>query len=180
MILFFLSFFLGGCEDLGVRYPKNFKLERRLQTEKVKNRALRKIREKYPVLKLGAIGGGGITNFHNITFYFNCKEPKSVSEARKMLVDVCEITLGEVNANKKLRPYIRNYPFKPCNLDIAIFFEGQYGEGKLYCVNQINDRVDFESIKLFKSNHPYLWKLLIKVYEEAKNTLHAFFKELAL
>lgn len=168
MILFFLSFFLVSCEGLDIHYPKNFKLERRLQTEKVKNRALRKIREKYPVLKLAVIGGGGVTNFHNITFYFDCKELKSVSEARKMLVDVCEITLGEVNANKKLRPYLSNYPFKARNLDIAIFFAGQYGEGKLYCVNQINDRVDFESKNYTKVSVTHSWVFLTESYDEAK------------
>lgn len=65
-------------------------------------------------------------------------------------------------------------------LDIAVSFKDQYGKGRVYALNQIDERVYFESIKLFKSNHPYLWKLLIKVYEEAKNTLHACFKELAL
>ena len=49
----------------------------------------------------------------------------NVNEARKLIVYCAEKYINEINNNKKIRPYLHNYPFKADNLELDIFFKDQ-------------------------------------------------------
>ena len=50
-----------------------------------------------------------------------------VAEARELLMTAGNLYLREINDNEKIRPYLANYPFKPENIQIAIFLENPNG-----------------------------------------------------
>lgn len=81
----------------------------------------KKLGKKYN-MKITDIGGGSDDGIWLISVGFARygEPPVTVDEGRRMIVDCIEEYLKDVNSDKEIRPYVKNYPFKPKNLDIAI------------------------------------------------------------
>lgn len=65
-------------------------------------------------------GGGFIDKVNEVHLGFSTKKPHSINESRKILLDNVEDLLRRYNEYIEIRPYLINYPFEPCNLDIFI------------------------------------------------------------
>ncbi len=84
------------------------------------------VKEIYKEKKLHVIGSGGammdcISEFA-LSFAAYDNQRLSVAEARKLIIEIIEKFQQEVNANKKIHPYLSNYPIGPNNIRMSISF----------------------------------------------------------
>ncbi len=97
-------------------------------TEKLENRVAPLLEKKYKMRLCGSGGGmpDGIVNMLSLSF--DSYRIASIEEARPILVDCVNIYMNAVNADKELKPYLKNAPFTPENIKISIYFNSPQGE----------------------------------------------------
>lgn len=97
-------------------------------TEKLENRVAPLIEKKYKMRLCGSGGGmpDGIVNM--LALSFDSYRTISIEEARPILVDCINIYMNAVNEDKELKPYLKNAPFTPENIEISIYFNSPRGE----------------------------------------------------
>ncbi|NGX40130.1 MAG: hypothetical protein KR126chlam1_01471 [Chlamydiae bacterium] len=92
----------------------------------------------------------------------------SVKEARELLVRITEKFLEEINSNKKVRPFLREYPFEPFRAEVSIAFweNGIPGkeDGSLIHAFQVKNQIFYYCGEEGKPIHTLLAE---EPYEEA-------------
>ena len=74
-------------------------------------------------MKLVCTGGGLIDGINLMDLKFQLYGPPFTEmEARQLIVNCVDDYLQLVNQDETLRPFLRDYPFTPQNLDIDVFF----------------------------------------------------------
>jgi len=76
------------------------------------------IEKKYEVERIGH-GVSGALEFLEISF--QSPHPMSKDDARRMLVECIEEFLSQINSNKKIRAYLKTYPFTCKDVGIALY-----------------------------------------------------------
>jgi hypothetical protein len=76
------------------------------------------------------IGGGGRMPYdvEEISVEFHAYRRATVEEARELEVVATERLLEKVNQNFKIRPFLREHPFKPFRAKVSISFMNERGE----------------------------------------------------
>ena len=97
-------------------------------TEKLENRVAPLLEKKYKMRLCGSGGGmpDGIVNM--LALSFDSYRTISIEEARPILVDCVNTYMNAVNEDKELKPYLKNTPFTPQNIEISIYFNSPRGE----------------------------------------------------
>jgi hypothetical protein len=54
---------------------------------------------------------------------FDCYNEIDIPQARELLVTASTLFLERINSNEEIRPYLKNYPFVPNNIEVIIFFK---------------------------------------------------------
>lgn len=103
---------------------------------------------------------------------FDVKGPLSKDELRYLLIDCIHIYLYFINQDQEIRPYLKNYPFTPENLELIIYIHGVNKEdisvastyiGKLFYdfydpETQLKDRTEVETyeeaLAIVKQQYP--------------------------
>ena len=92
--------------------------------EVLTNKAVSKFATKMKKKGYRACGSGG-SNEENkakvIRIAFNVDHVMSIDEARKILHEMTDELLNDINSNEKLRPYLADVPFKVENLSLSLF-----------------------------------------------------------
>jgi len=83
---------------------------------------VKKMREEKG-LELSGIGGAMMFKVSELTLRFLSNEKLEISEARKLYLEVVQGFLPIVNADKKIRAYLKNYPCTHENINFSIAFE---------------------------------------------------------
>jgi len=73
-------------------------------------------------LELSGIGGAMMYKVSELSLDFISKEKLTIPEARKLYLEVVEGFIPIVNSDKKIRSYLKNYPFTHENIDFTIAF----------------------------------------------------------
>jgi len=76
---------------------------------------------KYEVEAVGT-GGGGPTNVKTISVEFWAFYEVGQQQARTIFVDCIESLLRKMNSNKKIRPYLNDFPSTFKNTDVTLAF----------------------------------------------------------
>lgn len=108
-------------------------------------------------------GGAMMKNIEKVNMSFAIHKKVLIDEARIMIIGTSEDFLREINADEKLRPYLKNYPFDHKNLGFKIAFIDEnnwMNETGIACVMVVKDKVYYE-VSNSKTNP------LITVYEES-------------
>jgi len=71
-------------------------------------------------LSLIAIGGQMMGDIQTMGVEFQYLQLLNIEEARKMIIYTVHTYLKNINSNKKIRPYLHNYPFTINNVRVAI------------------------------------------------------------
>ena len=73
---------------------------------------------------LSCVGHGGAlsSNVKQIVLTFYDPKPATISEARRIFVEMSEDLIARYNSNEPIRPYMDNYPFTLKNIEILILF----------------------------------------------------------
>jgi hypothetical protein len=68
--------------------------------------------------------GGRLTNgIEEIGGKFKLYQAVSQEEARELIVEISDKLLKRINSNEKIRPYLKEYPFKSTDLKLRVCFE---------------------------------------------------------
>ena len=81
-----------------------------------------KIAKKEFGVTCGAVGSGMPSDVESITVYLSIKKKGTVEEGRDLFVKLKERFVEVVNQHKKLRPYLREYPFTPARAHLLLSF----------------------------------------------------------
>ena len=79
-------------------------------------------KEIYKKLDLRCVGTGGqmMYEIKSLFMAFKSSVPFEIDQARNLLVQCVQIYLKNINASKKIQPYLSNYPFENKNIRISI------------------------------------------------------------
>ncbi|CDR34241.1 hypothetical protein [Criblamydia sequanensis] len=83
---------------------------------------------------LKCIGSGGslMYNVKKLSMEFQHKGILNKNELRKLLIELTDLFLEEINNNEEIRPYLENYPFTPKNIDITIYIRDSQNQRVFY------------------------------------------------
>ena len=137
--------------------------------------------KKYKMQLCGAGGGmpEGIVDM--LALSFDLKKALTIDEVRPILVDCIDTYLNVVNTDKELKPYLKNYPFTPKNIEISIFFRAPNGKSindPYLCVagslcGKLIYSTKAEGQKFgYKSEVIESYEDAVKILNEKKNTSH--------
>jgi hypothetical protein len=109
-------------------------------------------------------GGGSIDKIRMMYLAFQYYEQIEIEEARKLIIDAGDLFLKTINADERIRPYLRNYPFQPGNIELLIIFRKPDGS-----------EVDPEKLRLVALGDDK--KLRYKIVDPATDHLKTIFCE---
>lgn len=91
-----------------------------------------KMEQKYHMNLVGiGVGGMDEVGLMSLAFHRN-GEPLNESGARKLAVNCIQDFLASINASEELRPLLKQFPFKPENVDIGIINYDQAGFDRFF------------------------------------------------
>ncbi len=148
-------------------------------TGKIQKQVAPMLAKKHNMQLCGAGGGmpDGIVNM--LALSYDLKQSLAIEQARPILIDCLNTYVNAVNADVELRPYLKNYPFDPKNIEINIFFWTQNMEivsdpylcvvsavnGKLvYCTKAKGQKIGYKS-EIVES-----YEDAVKILNEKNNT----------
>ena len=94
---------------------------------RIREQLAQKLSKKYHMTTIGEVIAIPDHVLNLLGLRFQIQGPLTKDELRNILVDCVEELLCAVNSNKEIRPYLKNYPFTPQNIDIALFIDGLDG-----------------------------------------------------
>ena len=89
-----------------------------------------------PGLHCIGTGGGMMNHIRMMAMSFQLFREVDLPEARRILVSVTTEYLKEINDSKRVRPYLKEYPFRVENIEIMIFIRKENNDD--VGPNQIN------------------------------------------
>ncbi len=124
--------------------------------------------KQFDLLCIGS-GGGMPHNVEDISIAFIAYRKGTIKEAREIEVKATEKLLVEINANKKIQPFLIEYPFKANRAEVSVSFRQKddscYKDGSVVHVFQTKNKV------FYYAEDPLSGKrvlLLEEPYEEAR------------
>lgn len=120
-------------------------------------------------MTLAGVGGSSLDHRQRVFFLDFWTEKKlNLEEARTLFVRTANDFLKQVNENKKLRPYLENYPATINNLELSIGF---FGPGLEHLSSQYISRVLAIDGKIFYSiwskEKDFFERIKIESWDEA-------------
>lgn len=119
-------------------------------------------------LHLFAFGGEMPSDVKKFNVEYSTKQQPSIAQTRRLLVKATESLIQLVNNNKKIRPYLQDYPFTSHNTEVGIGFlnsDGSYPRNEKIAYAFIhNNNVDYN---VFNEGTGDLETIFQEKYEDA-------------
>lgn len=133
----------------------------------IKESFVREMEEQYGLICNGH-GGRMPRDVEEISIDFISYHHATVEEARRLEVTVTEKFLNKINNNEKIRPFLREYPFKTNRAEVGISFRKPdntlYSDGSVGFVYQVNNKIFYRAES---EGSPKLIPIMEEPYEEA-------------
>ena len=68
----------------------------------------------------GSCEAGGENYYTKVGMHFQIFRPLTKNEGRKMLLEIAQVLLNELNLNSQLEPYLKPYPFNIDNIRLVL------------------------------------------------------------
>jgi hypothetical protein len=148
-------------------------------TGKIQKQVAPMLAKKYNMQLCGAGGGmpDGIVNM--LALSYDLKRSLTIEQARPILIDCLNTYVNAVNADTELRPYLKNYPFTPKNIEIHIFFQtldgGQVCDPFLCVASSVRGKLIYNTEEKgqkfgYKTEVIETYEDAVKILNERKNT----------
>lgn len=115
-------------------------------------------------------GGSMPYDVEEISIKFAAYQRATIEEARALEVKVTERFIQAINSHEKIRPFLREFPFKANRAEVAISFKKPdntlYTDGSVAYVYQVKNKIIYRADK---ENSPKLIPITEEPYEEALN-----------
>lgn len=162
LILIVCFIYCSGCTQSTDRAPYA------LYADKIIDAFIIAMRKEYNLICTGR-GGSMPYDVESFNFIFTAYKNASIEEARALEIHAVEKLIAMVNANEKIRPFLREYPFPPERAYISISFEDKenkyYSNGAVAYISQAHGKILFSSYDFETEQYK---KFLEEPYEEAK------------
>lgn len=130
---------------------------------------IKEIEKEFGLRCIGS-GGGMPHDVEEISVKFISYKRASIEQAREIEVKATEKLLKIINEHEKIRPYLREYPFKANRAEVSILFNKldntSYTDGSVAYVFQVRNQIVYCAEDPNTNN---FIKLLKEPYDEAKN-----------
>jgi hypothetical protein len=125
VLFLFLIIFITSCDS---PYPIDNSHLPNKQTlaNEVRNQTFAQLKKEKELYPFGT-GSGMMDQIRMLALSFRYYKEIDIEEARELLMAVGTLFLKNINGNDRIRPYLTNYPFRPENIDIAIFLQKPNG-----------------------------------------------------
>ena len=121
-----------GCNSMTYKLSDDEKIVNQITQE-----TARKLKEKKNLILIGT-GGQMMHEIEMLAMSFNYYQEVDLNTARNLIVYAINEYLSNINDNKKIRPYLSNYPFTSKNVEIMIFVYGpnrlELPPEEIYCI----------------------------------------------
>ena len=111
-LVFLLFIFFGSCDD-------------RSEYIKMVHRAIynvaHEMEKRHQLYYAGMSEAGDMQHYTEVGMSFDVFRPLTKNEGRKMLLEIAQALLFELNSNLELEPYMKPYPFAIDNIELVIF-----------------------------------------------------------
>ena len=172
IVLIALFLFLGmGYFGRGETVIKNKDMQAPvyiIYADKISSTLIKEMEEKYGLHCCGS-GGQLATGVGALAVDFEIRKKVTIEEAREMIVTATERFLELINSDEKIRPYLKEYPFKPNRAEILLAFRNKDGkdffDGTPVLVFQVNNKIFYRRAIPIDKNNPYASNLR-NLYEE--------------
>ncbi len=158
-LTFFMSFKMNGNEKSDGDYE--------IIINQIVDNFAKKIIDQYGLVWIGS-GGRMPNDIEEVSVKFMAHRKGTIKEARELQVKGTELLLETINSNKKIRPYLKEYPFKANRAEVSIAFRKNdnscYTDGSVVYVFQVKNIIRYFSEDPLSNN-----RILLKEepYEEA-------------
>ena len=155
-----------GIFTLIFNLAANVKIDFREEIKKISSVFIQEIENEHQIYCIGE-GGHMANDLEGITLSFIAYREGSIEEARKIEVCAIQKLTQLINANKKLRPYLREYPFPTHRVEICLSYkekDNNYYPNNLAYISHINGILRYRSQDL---STPKLILLHQETFEEA-------------
>ncbi len=145
--------------------------------DRITARTAKKLQKELGLLCIGT-GGGMMGDIYHMSMSFQYFEEVDEGKARDLLVSATQEYLSAINNDKKVRPYLHNYPFTVEGVDISIWSKEPDGHSvpfdKIACFGVTKGVVDYSLDQ--PGNKPYVvihkepYAEALKIVEEQRAT----------
>lgn len=133
LAMIFSSLFLtwsSFCYGINFQNNQYIPADYVVRADKITANVEAKLVKRYSMRVVGRTGG--MIDYVNVLgLSFQIHGPLTKDKLREILVDCVEEFLSQINSDEKLRPFLKNYPFTPKEINIAIFVVDDTGR-KIY------------------------------------------------
>ncbi len=133
----------------------------------------KKIKKKWNVIGV-SMGGNMRDGIEDFAFLLHRYKRVNLEEARRLEIEITEMLVNEINANEKLRPYMKHYPYTPSHVRTKIEFQpkayDRFTDGSLCSVSQENHKLQYHVSEVQKGGGWLLGPFFLseESYEEAQ------------
>jgi hypothetical protein len=134
--------------DIYYRFPKDFEdsSDQESLSNHVTSVVAKTLKKEKGLLPCGSGGGG--KPIRTMALCFDYRDTMDVEIGRELLVASVKTYLDAINANPKLRPHLKNYPFTAENIEIIIYWHlgeaGKAGTGRLTNVSAMRGVLKYQ------------------------------------
>ncbi len=125
-------------------------------------------------LRLVGTGGGMMYGVRMMSMSFYYYNEVDLETARNLVIYCTEKYLKAINSDKRLRPFLVQYPFSEKNVEIRIFFRNPDGRdlppGKIIVVESMNGKVEYN---IYETGSHRISTLQEELYQEARKMVTA-------
>lgn len=170
-IFTFISILLVHSPIFGITFVNNeyVPADYVVRADKITAEVKDKLRKRYNMSVVG-ITGGMIDCVNVLGLSFQIRGPLVKDVLRRMLIDCVEEFLTPINADEKLRPFLKNYPFTAKEIVISIFVDDKNGlelyDPEISVASAINGKLIFRTVDI---DNPWGYKQCMEEsYENAR------------
>ncbi len=139
--LFIFTFFLFGCYRNNKTDPTP---DYEIYVNEIVNSFATEMQEEFGLICNGS-GGKIPYSVEEISTGFIAYQPSTIDEARKLEVALTEKFLDKINSHEKIRPFLKEYPFKADRAEVEVSFRKSdatpYTDGSITYVFQVDNKI---------------------------------------
>lgn len=121
-----LVFIITVISGIYYVYNRDISIDYVSMADKITVDVAEKLTKRYHMRVIG-ISGGMAGHVNTIGLHFQIHGPLTKEKLREILVNSVEVFLTSINADEKIRPFLKNYPFTEKEIKIAIFIVDESG-----------------------------------------------------
>jgi hypothetical protein len=125
--LLFLIIFALGCSQNKIQYTQTKECKEKIALcNIIRSRVAAQLKKEKKLSPIG-FGGQAMDEVVMLSLSFINYKPLDIKESRELLIYCTDVFVDAVNKEERIHRYLKNYPFTPKNVEVAIFLRNSDG-----------------------------------------------------